>query len=236
MAGHKKRKSLRLASYNIRKARGLDMRRDPYRVLEVINRLEADIVVLQEADHRLGERPAALPRRAVEAETDFDVLSANGSDCSLGWHGNAVLVRKGTSAAQPEQVALPGLEPRGALSFEAEHFGGVTIVGTHLGLMRRHRQKQLSTIAKRLQKTETAIIIGDFNEWSASQGFDPIRPRFSVVSPGRSFHAARPLAALDRIAHTRGLEITDAGVDESPLARVASDHLPIWADIRLTAA
>ena len=32
------------------------------------------------------------------------------------------------------------------------------------------------------------------------------------------------------------LQITDAGVDESPLARVASDHLPIWADIRLTAA
>ncbi|MGB0968912.1 MAG: endonuclease/exonuclease/phosphatase family protein, partial [Halocynthiibacter sp.] len=53
--------SLRIASYNIRKCIGLDRRRDPHRTAGVIQALRADIVLLQEADKRLGARPAALP-------------------------------------------------------------------------------------------------------------------------------------------------------------------------------
>ncbi len=54
--------TLRLASYNIRKCLGLDLKRAPGRVMDVINGIDADIIVLQEADKRLGPRPAALPR------------------------------------------------------------------------------------------------------------------------------------------------------------------------------
>jgi endonuclease/exonuclease/phosphatase family metal-dependent hydrolase len=54
-----------------------------------------------------------------------------------------------------------------------------------------------------------------------------------VHAPGLSFHAARPVAALDRIAVNRGVKLERAGVHRSDPARVASDHLPVWADLRL---
>ena len=52
---------MRIVSYNIRKAVGLDRRRDPERILAILREVDADIVVLQEADRRLGRRSAALP-------------------------------------------------------------------------------------------------------------------------------------------------------------------------------
>lgn len=223
---------LRFASYNIRKARGLDQRRDPHRILDVINRLDADVVALQEADLRLGDRPTALPRRLIEDETDFEVLDVAESPRSIGWHGNAVLLRRGLVATNVARIELPGLEPRGAVRFDLDLGRPVTVIGTHLGLIRRYRQRQLETLARSVPDAADAIILGDFNEWSQKRGLEALGPRFNVFSPGHSFHAARPVAGLDRVAHGEALEIFDAGVDQGKLARIASDHLPIWADIR----
>ena len=52
--------TITLASYNMRKAIGLDRRRDPKRVLEVLREIDADIIALQEADKRFGGRGAEL--------------------------------------------------------------------------------------------------------------------------------------------------------------------------------
>jgi endonuclease/exonuclease/phosphatase family metal-dependent hydrolase len=106
---------IRIASYNVRKARGLDQQRRPERTLQVINSLGADVVVLQEADKRLGSRYPALPRPMVETETDFDLVEVCANGISIGWHGNAVLVRKGLIVRDIEKLGLPGFEPRGAL-------------------------------------------------------------------------------------------------------------------------
>lgn len=228
--------TLRFASYNIRKAKGLDQRRDPHRVLDVINGLEADVVALQEADRRLGERPTALPRRLIETETDFDVLPVAKSEHSIGWHGNAVLVRKGMAVKDVGRIDLPGLEPRGAVKFALALTMPVTVIGAHLGLVRRHRRRQLDMLVAQAGDATDAIIIGDFNEWSETRGLEALTPNFDILSPGRSFHAARPVAALDRIAHSRGIGIADAGVEQGARARRASDHLPIWADIELPSA
>lgn len=59
----------------------------------------------------------------------------------------------------------------------------------------------------------------------------PLEDGFTVHSPGRSFHASRPVAGLDRIAIDATLTLADAGVVETPLAARASDHLPVWADL-----
>ncbi|PWE28850.1 metal-dependent hydrolase [Maritimibacter sp. 55A14] len=225
---------IRVASYNIRKCVGLDGRRDPLRVLSAISALDADVVALQEADRRLGPRPTALPRRLIEAETDFEPVMLPGSGVSLGWHGNAVLVRKGAAVSRVRPITLPGLEPRGALQVELEA-GGATLrlVATHLGLMRRHRRAQLAALTGGLAELApcATAILGDFNEWSAGRGLEALTPGFAVHAPGRSFHAARPIAALDRIATCGRLEMHDAGVREDALTRRASDHLPVWADL-----
>ena len=220
---------LRLASYNIRKARGLDGRRDPGRVLDVINALGADVITLQEADHRLGERPAALPKDLIAQATDFDIVPLASNDVSLGWHGNAVLVRRGLAISGARQITLPGAEPRGAVCVTLEN--DLTIVGVHLGLLRHSRRRQLKSIVADLDPAKKVAIIGDMNEWAVTRGFEALQDGFTVYSPGRSFHSARPIAALDRLALSNGVTLADAGVDQRSLTRIASDHLPIWADI-----
>jgi endonuclease/exonuclease/phosphatase family metal-dependent hydrolase len=227
--------ALRVATWNIRKAVGLDRRRDPGRVLSVIAHLEADIVALQEADLRLGPRRAALPRTQLETETGMRVVDLADNDVSLGSHGNALLVAKGLEVRHAARIPLPGLEPRGAVIAEIEVpalGGAVHVVGTHLGLLRRWRRLQLATILDHLPEAavEKGMILGDFNEWHAMRGLEALESGFSVLAPGRSFHAARPVAALDRIAHGPGLQPLSAGVERQGPARIASDHLPVWAE------
>ncbi|MGJ8623092.1 MAG: endonuclease/exonuclease/phosphatase family protein [Yoonia sp.] len=224
-----KDRPLRIASYNIRKARGLDGRRDPVRIIDVLNGLDADVIALQEADRRLGDRPAALPFDLIARATDFDLVPLAANDVSLGWHGNAMLVRRGVGVARYAQIDLPGAEPRGAITVTLD--GGLTVVGVHLGLLRGSRRRQLQILADQSAQSDRTVVIGDMNEWSRRRGFEPLEGRFALHSPGRSFHAARPIAALDRVALGYGLTLHDAGVDEGALARRASDHLPIWADV-----
>jgi len=230
---HKDR-PIRIASYNVRKCVGLDRRRSAGRTLDVISEVAADVVALQEADRRLGPRPAAIPRDAIERLTDLVPVDLAANEVSLGWHGNAILVRRGTEVLATERLDLPGLEPRGAVLVELLHKAQpLRVVGTHLGLMRRHRQRQLQAILAALdgRPPMPTVVLGDFNEWSAGNGMDALKPQFDVHAPGHSFHAARPVAALDRIATSHGITVEDAGVHERGAALKASDHLPIWADL-----
>jgi len=229
---------LRLASYNIRKARGLDGRRDPVRSAAVIGALEADIVAVQEADRRLGVRPAALTRHAIEAETDLVPVDVAQSDVSLGWHGNALLVRPGTEIVAVERIALAAPDPRGAVLIEMARPAPLRVVAVHLSLLRRYRARQLAQIRAALaaRAPMPTVVMGDFNEWRATRGLEALRPAFDIVAPGKSFHARRPVAALDRIAHDDGLELRDAGVETGDLAARASDHLPVWASFELRGA
>lgn len=226
---------VRIASYNIRKARGVDMRRDPGRVIDVFNGLDADIVVLQEADLRLGHRKAALPFDLLEKHTDFKVAPVAENEVSIGWHGNGVLLRPGLRAVRVERIILPGLEPRGAVSLEIEGDVRFMLVATHMGLRRRDRRAQQARIMSAISSEQPVVIAGDFNEWSKSKGLEAFASRFKIHAPGRSFHAQRPISALDRIALSQDLTLTDAGVEDGELARRASDHLPIWGNVTFNA-
>lgn len=223
---------MRIASYNIRKAVGLDWRRDPQRIIRVLADLDADVVALQEADKRLGARPAVLPEDALFDLTGLRVLNVTNGPSS-GWHGNALLVREGWRVGETERLSLPGIEPRGALIADLEGPGArLTLVGTHLGLRRGCRQLQLAHLLDELDaRTGRAVIAGDFNEWSPRIGFDILEHAFDVISPGRSFHASRPIAPLDRFAVGRDLRVSGVGVLTEGEARRASDHLPVWMDL-----
>ncbi|MEL7281445.1 MAG: endonuclease/exonuclease/phosphatase family protein [Pseudomonadota bacterium] len=224
---------LRIASYNIRKAWGLDQRRDPQRTLSVINSLNADIVVLQEADKRFGQRPAALPHALIRKESDFAIAEVARNDVSLGWHGNAVLFRDGLKVDQVDHICLPGLEPRGAVSIKISGDISLTVVAVHLALRRRDRIKQLDVLERQNDPETATVFAGDFNAWARRMGNPAFESRFMTMAPGHSFHAGRPIAGLDRFATSRHIKITDAGVLETLLAQCASDHLPIWADVTI---
>jgi endonuclease/exonuclease/phosphatase family metal-dependent hydrolase len=166
----------------------------------------------------------------LEQHTDFTPAPLARNDVSLGFHGNAVLVRRGLGVTGMRRFALPGFEPRGAVMVTLED--QLDVVGVHLGLMRQSRRAQLARIRRKLAALPRATVIaGDFNEWSPEHGLEALGNGFTVHAPGRSYHAARPIAALDRIALSPRVRLLDAGVEEGAGARMASDHLPVWGDL-----
>ena len=126
---------IRVASYNMRKAIGTDRRRRPERTLDVLCELNADVIALQEADRRFGSRASALPLHLIEEHSDYKPVPLDARSGSLGWHGNALLVKKDVEVLGKDLVHLPSLEPRGAVLADLKL--GATdlrVVGMHLDL------------------------------------------------------------------------------------------------------
>lgn len=226
-----------VASYNMHKAIGTDRRRRPERILEVLNELGADVVALQEADRRFGSRASAIPLDMIDAHSDYKPVPLDTRSGSLGWHGNALLVKKDVEIIDRELVHLPSLEPRGAVLADLKVRGtDMRVVGMHLDLSGLWRRRQAHAILGHLEQRAgdpPTVMMGDLNEWSANRGcLRDFGERHRFADCGRSFHSRRPIAQLDRIMVSQGLEIVESGAHQSASARKASDHLPIWARLR----
>ncbi|MGN6779812.1 endonuclease/exonuclease/phosphatase family protein [Rhizobium sp.] len=230
-----------IASYNVHKCVGADRRFDPERTSRVIHEIDADVIGLQEADTRFGERTGILDLRRLERETGLIPVPIAGVTKAHGWHGNVVLFKQGT-VRDVHQINLPGLEPRGALIAELElaHGGSLRIIAAHLGLLHRSRAQQTRLIVDLMNDgSETpTILLGDLNEWRLGDrsSLNTIQNAFGPLPPAvPSFPSTLPLLALDRIMANRRGMISAVEVHDSPLARVASDHLPIKAVVSLEA-
>jgi endonuclease/exonuclease/phosphatase family metal-dependent hydrolase len=228
---------IRVASYNMRKAIGTDRRRRPERTLEVLRELDSDVIALQEADRRFGARASAIPLHMIEEHSDYKPVAFDARDGSLGWHGNALLVRKNVEVLHKELLHLPSLEPRGAVMADIRLNGeALRVIGMHLDLSGLWRRQQAHSILHRLQTCQPempAVLMGDLNEWSMRGGcLRDFGSHLAFAECGRSFHVRRPVARLDRIMVTPGLGIDDCGVHQSATARKASDHFPVWAKLR----
>lgn len=230
------RQTIRVASYNIRKAVGTDRRRSPERIIEVLNEIDADIVALQEADRRYGRRIPAIPHLLLEQHSPYRAVPLNVNVDSMGWHGNAILIREDVQVHGHDALHLPYLEPRGAIMAEVEaNDTRLRLFGMHLDLSGLWRRKQATAVihAAGIGPALPTILMGDLNEWSASRGcLADFAHHYSFAPCGRSFHASRPIARLDRIMYCDRLKLIACGVHESSAARRASDHLPIWAEFR----
>ena len=228
---------IRVASYNMHKAIGTDRRRRPERTLDVLNELGADVVALQEADRRFGARTSAIPLHMIEEHSDYKPVRFDARSGSLGWHGNALLVKKSVEILARELVHLPSLEPRGAVLADVRVNGTeLRVVGMHLDLSGLWRRRQAHAILAHLERRHgnpPTVMMGDLNEWSADRGcIRDFGQHHLFADCGRSFHARRPIAQLDRIMVSEALEILGSGALSSATARKASDHLPIWAELR----
>jgi endonuclease/exonuclease/phosphatase family metal-dependent hydrolase len=227
---------LRVASYNIRKGVGLDWQRKPARVAAVIAETGADVIALQEADRRFGSRRRVLPADLL-ALNGWRVVAPDARGESMGWHGNAILAKADVSVHATGLIELPFLEPRGAVSAVLQRGESrFRVIALHLSLSRHYRRKQIGHVLQHLAEAEPmpSIILGDFNEWrghAASAG--DFGPDHAVHLPGHSFHSSRPTATFDRIVTSGGAVVLALGVNRSELARRASDHLPVWADVGL---
>jgi len=224
---------LRIATYNLQKCVGLDLRRRPDRSLQVIDALKAHVVVLQEVDKRLPPRPAALPHGMVE-DHGWQVLPFGAPGGSLGWHGNAMLASPQIDVRDTGHIDLPGLEPRGAIYADLNTpIGEVRVVGLHLGLLRHYRLLQVAAIMRRLRQLTPmgTVLAGDFNEWGSGRDLDNAAQGVAFIRSPPSFPAPSPVARLDRFALSSGLSHLATGTHRAQPARTASDHLPVWLDL-----
>jgi len=227
---------IKVASYNIRKCIGTDRVRRPDRILSVLAEIDADIVCLQEADRRVGLRLSAIPFELIAQTTPYRAVPYEIRPGGMGWHGNAILVRRDIEIVAHRPLDLPTLEPRGAVMTElAIGAQRLRVIGMHLDLSGLWRRKQARSIIAHVEQCAQAmptVLMGDLNEWSLAGGcLREFSSHFGFAPTGPSFHARRPIARLDRIMTTPDLAVLDAGTHHSALAKRASDHLPIWATV-----
>ena len=235
--------TLTVASYNIHKCAGLDRRVDLDRIAQVLEEIDADLVGLQEVfrpqalglAERLGMQVAMGPTR------ERDGLP----------YGNAVLTRLAIRGSRTFDLSRPDREPRGGIRLDLEMPNGempngdggnglLHVFNVHFGLKIRERAEQVRMLVREHilhdELTGPRIVVGDLNEWFPGAVGRTLRRELSGPRIRRTHPAPLPLFALDRIYWDRGLGADGFHVHRSRLARVASDHLPVVARLRLTPA
>lgn len=228
---------LTFASYNIHKAVGLDRKRDPERIMSVLHEVDADIIALQEVDRRIGERATVIPRSEID-DSPWRLVEVAKRPRSIGWHGNALLVRREYHVESGEPLDLPTLEPRGAacgvISIEGHK---LRIIGTHLdlsGLRRREQIRAMLEFVNGCSEGLPTVILGDFNQWGRQSGAMREFPAgWQILTPGRSYPSRQPVATLDRIVASKHWGCLTTDVHHTGLSSVASDHLPVTAELEL---
>ena len=229
-----------VASYNIRRGLGTDWRRDLERNLAVLREIDADVVAVQEADPIFGDLFERVSPATVTAESHYVPVRLGATRNDIAWQGNVVLVRQSATVVATQCVNLPSFEEQRGAAIVDLTIGGlpVRVVAMHLGLIGLWRTRQALAVLDRINALETrlpTVMLGDLNEWRPrSACIDHFARTHHIASPGRSFPSRLPLFALDKIMIDESFHLVSAGVHDSPLARIASDHLPVWA--RLTPA
>lgn len=220
---------LRVATYNIHACIGRDGRFDPQRTAQVLGELDADVIALQEVEHhRVGDRDLL---EFLAASSGYHAIAGPTLLRSERHYGNALLTRHPVAAVELLDLTAAHCEPRGAIEALLDWDGEpIQIIATHLGLRPRERRTQLRRLLDRCAgaSADYSILLGDLNEWLLwGRPLRWLRQQFADVPHVRTYPAGLPLFALDRIWVHPSAALRHIEPHVSPLARVASDHLPL---------
>src|SRR5579862_4056424 len=245
-------KTIRLMTYNVHRCVGLDGRHAPQRIAEIIALQNPDIVALQELETghpRTGRVDQAQVIAAI-LKVDFHYHAAR--QRGEARFGNAIFsrlpMRKIHSAILPTLPQIP-LQTRGAL-WVAIRVGKeeVQLINTHLGLLHRERFLQAGAlcskdwIAHPLYQGQPRVLCGDFNATTASRVYrlfmESLHDARSLMPSrvGRTWPSVLPLFRYDHIFVCPRFRIHRVSVPKTPLTVLASDHLPVVADVEITDA
>ncbi len=214
----------------------MDRRYSPERVIEVLHELDADLIGLQEVSlcRNGGE---AVRTESLEKSLNMKVvcgttLCRNGDD-----FGNVLLSKFPVTQTRRLDLSVRAREPRGALDVDliVENFA-LRIIVTHLGLRAFERSLQIEMLLESisLQHTKYTVILGDFNVWSPiSLARRHLEKRFGKFPVFRTYPSVLPIFGLDRVLVSPGNALIGMTVHRSRTARVASDHLPVKATVKL---
>ena len=239
------RPSVRVVTYNIHACVGVDGRYEPARIAAVLREIDADIACLQEVNARRETRLHGDQAAYLAEATGCQVIFGATPGGHRGRFANAILTRFPVASARAIDLAVSDYEPRAAL--DAELMIGdrvLRVLATHFGLHAGERRLQANRLIAALDEPFTpgqraaraVLLVGDLNEWRGRSG--GIRDLDRCLGPSaapRTFPSWMPVLPLDRIYADGPAVLRDVHVYRSPLARLASDHLPLvgslwWTD------
>jgi endonuclease/exonuclease/phosphatase family metal-dependent hydrolase len=241
--------SLRVATYNIHKCRGLDRRVRAERIVRVLQEIKADIIALQEVVGVGVNLPAQNHARFISQETGLNFSFGPNRTFKGGLYGNLLLSRLPLRTICNHDISRKDREPRGCLQADVELPNGVVlhVFNVHLGTAFRERREQArallsSGILMRPNLTGLRIVLGDFNDWAGGLVRRSLRTHFAGPDQfgrrrrSRTFPAVLPIFPLDSIYFDRALSLERVTLHRSRLSLIASDHLPLVADFTASLA
>ncbi len=251
--------TFRIATYNIHKCRGMDMKFLPQRIISVLQEIDADIICLQEVVN-IPEGAGLKWIDPIETAADvFDQagqiarafpehVSAFGENRPFrnGMYGNMTLTRVPLRRWRNFDVSRRGRERRGILETELAGKDGRSfhVFNVHLGTghMERRFQGRLLVHGRILSRPDVKgprLVIGDFNEWTRGlttrllrKSFQTFRPRYAGRF-SRTYPGLLPILSLDHCFYEPPLRLEGARLWRTRTSLMASDHLPLVADFRI---
>jgi len=234
-------RTLNIVTWNVHGCVGRDGRRDVDRVASVLSKTNADIIGLQEVDCRNPVPTGGSQLERLASLTGLEAVAGPTRHEGEGFFGNAVLSRHSIGDVALINVSVRGREPRGILHARLQIGShSVDLFNTHFGLNPGERRRQVQRLleaADALGDATTLVVIGDFNEWRArAAALVRLSAAFGAVPAVRTFPSRFPILALDRVWVRPRPALGDLRAVQTPLARIASDHLPVRAVVMLTAS
>lgn len=225
---------VRLASYNIHIGIGSDGQFAPQRTASVLQELHAEIIALQEV--QLGPRGFNMFEYLRSATGMQGVSGPTLVHRVHGEYGNALLTRHRVESVKTIDLTVAGHEPRAALDVVLDcHGARLRVLATHLGLSPGERRAQVRRLLHAIDARPIdapTVLAGDVNEWFLwGRPLRWLHAHFSAAPAPRTFPAGRPLFALDRVWVRPKRYLREVRAHASELARIASDHLPIVAQL-----
>ncbi len=234
------RRIVRVVTYNVHRCRGLDGRTVPARIAEVLASVEADIIALQEVVGS-GRRPSQAEE--IGAALAMGWVMAPARTLRGAPFGNVVLSRFPVRNHLQYDLSWKTCEGRTCQRVDLDVGGGTLhIYNVHLGtafLERRYQAEKLGTIVQDRRIAGPKVVLGDFNEWTRglatqilSEKLESIDLR-SHLRRRRTYPGFLPILHLDHIYYQGAVDAVGMALPRSRKALIASDHLPLVADLRI---
>ena len=236
--------TVRIATYNIHKCRGLDRRVRPARIVRVLREIAADVIALQEVVSIPGQNEQDQAR-FIAAELGYHYWLGENRRLNGGAYGNLLLSRFPLSGIHNHDITIGRREGRGCLRADID-IGGTTLhlFNVHLGTSffeRRHQIRKLISqgILHSSEFRGVRIVLGDFNEWTRGLASRLLSAHFQRVDlrthlgRSRTYPGLVPFLHLDHIYFDAALKLEQLTLHRSGTALIASDHLPLVADFHL---
>ena len=247
---------LRVLTYNIHRAIGLDRRFKPERIEQIIGDHSPDIVMLQEVDEGVPRSRELAMAKEIATNLGYPYF-AMGHNVSLrkGYYGNATLSRYPIVRERNINLTIDNKKRRGCqhTTIQIQSTAGklylLEVFNLHLGLAAQERQKQTSRLMRSkefatLDPHMPCIFGGDFNDWLSRlralivEGMGMQCATDHTTDKGitsiKTYPSFSPRGGLDRVYYRGELRLLSVEKCRHQVAKVASDHLPVIADLELS--